>query len=82
MLLAAVAAGQGLALLPSSFAAMRRQGVVYRTLVEGDALSIGIGAATPASRPGLRARLMQAVADVRAGQRPAARGTARSGGPS
>lgn len=82
VLLAGVAAGRGLALLPSSFAAIRRLGVVYRRLVEGEALSIGIGVATAASRPGLRARLMQAVADVRAGQRPAARGTARRGGPS
>jgi DNA-binding transcriptional LysR family regulator len=42
-LLAEVAAGHALALLPISFKAIRRAGVVYRTLREGPALAIGIG---------------------------------------
>ncbi|QHI97546.1 LysR family transcriptional regulator [Xylophilus rhododendri] len=47
VLLAAVAAGTGLALLPSSFTALKRTGVVYRRLVEGDELAVGIGLVTP-----------------------------------
>lgn len=42
-LLAEVAAGHALALLPTSFKAIRRTGVVYRVLREGPALAIGIG---------------------------------------
>ncbi|MDA8455684.1 LysR family transcriptional regulator [Acidovorax sp. GBBC 3334] len=57
VLLAGVAAGQGIALLAGSFAGLRRTGVVYRRLVEGDALALGIGLATPPDRPAVRALL-------------------------
>lgn len=46
VLLAAVAAGTGLALLPSSFTELRRSGVAYRRLAEGTQLAVGIGLAT------------------------------------
>lgn len=42
-LLAEVAAGHALALLPASFKAIRRPGVAYRAMREGPALGIGIG---------------------------------------
>lgn len=45
VLLAEVAAGRALALLPRSFTALRRSGVSYRPLVEGDELAVGIGLA-------------------------------------
>ncbi|WCM93249.1 LysR family transcriptional regulator [Acidovorax sp. NCPPB 2350] len=54
VLLAEVAAGQGIALLAGSFAGLRRAGVVYRRLVEGDALALGIGLVTPPDRPAVR----------------------------
>jgi DNA-binding transcriptional LysR family regulator len=47
VLLGDVAAGKGVALLPASFAALRRAGVVYRKLAEGDALAVGLGLALP-----------------------------------
>jgi DNA-binding transcriptional LysR family regulator len=43
VLLSDVAAGKGLALLPASFAAIRRAGVAYRRLAEGDELAAGLG---------------------------------------
>jgi DNA-binding transcriptional LysR family regulator len=43
VLLSDVAAGKGVALLPSSFAALRRTGVAYRALAEGDELAVGLG---------------------------------------
>jgi hypothetical protein len=46
-----------MALLPSSFMALRRTGVAYRPLAEGGSLAVGIGLATPADRPALRAAL-------------------------
>lgn len=42
-LLAEVAAGHAVALLPASFKAIRRPGVAYRALREGTTLAIGIG---------------------------------------
>jgi len=53
VLLAEVAAGRALALLPSSFTALRRTGVAYRPLAEGEALAVGIGLATASDRPEL-----------------------------
>lgn len=53
VLLAEVAAGRGMALLAASFAGLRRAGVAYRRLAEGDALALGIGLALP---PGQSAR--------------------------
>lgn len=43
VLLAEVASGKAIALLPSSFRALRRVGVAYRALVEGQELSLGVG---------------------------------------
>lgn len=60
VLLAEVAAGRGMALLASSFAGLRRAGVAYRRLAEGDALSLGIGLAVPPGRPALQALWVQA----------------------
>ncbi len=54
VLLAEVAQGRGIALLPKSFIGLRRAGVVYRALVEGDELAVGIGLATPKDRQTLR----------------------------
>jgi DNA-binding transcriptional LysR family regulator len=46
VLLAEVAAGRAIALLPKSFTSLQRRGVVYRSLREGDELAVGIGLAT------------------------------------
>ena len=46
VLLAGVASGRALALLPKSLAGLRRRGVVYRVLREGAELAVGIGLAT------------------------------------
>ncbi len=43
VLLAEVAAGKGVAIVPSSFAALALKGVSYRRLREGDALAVGVG---------------------------------------
>lgn len=43
VLLSEVAAGNGIALLPASFAAIRRNGVAYRKLAEGERLAVGLG---------------------------------------
>lgn len=49
VLLAAVAAGKGVALLPDSFRALRLAGVSYRKLAEGDALGLRLALVTPAA---------------------------------
>jgi DNA-binding transcriptional LysR family regulator len=54
VLLADVAGGRGLALLPKSFARLRRAGVSYRALVEGEELAVGIGLATPRNKEVVR----------------------------
>jgi len=53
VLLADVAAGRAIALLPESFTALKRKGVAYRALREGEQLAVGIGLATRADRPEL-----------------------------
>jgi hypothetical protein len=53
-LLADVAGGRGIALLPKSFAGLRRSGVSYRALVEGEELAVGVGLATPRNKEVLR----------------------------
>lgn len=58
VLLAGVAAGEASAFLPGSFQALRRTGVVYKRLVEGDAMATGIGLATAADRRDLSERLL------------------------
>ena len=45
VLLGDVAAGKGMALLADSFRALRMAGVVYRPLLEGEELAVGIGLA-------------------------------------
>jgi hypothetical protein len=42
------------ALLPKSFTGLRRAGVAYRFLVEGDELAVGIGLATLRDRQAMR----------------------------
>lgn len=54
VLLAAVAAGTGLALLPRTFTELKRSGAVYRRLAEGEELAVGIGLATLTQRHTLR----------------------------
>ena len=54
VLLSDVASGRGVALLPKSFTGLRRAGVVYRSLVEGEELAVGIGLATRRDRQGMR----------------------------
>ena len=54
LLLAAIASGRGVALLPASFAAIRRDGVTYKPLREGSELYVGIGLATNSDRPEVR----------------------------
>lgn len=54
VLLAEVAAGRALALLPRSFTALRRSGVSYRPLAEGDELAVGLGLALRAGDAPLR----------------------------
>lgn len=61
VLLGEVANGRGIALLPQSFTALRRAGVVYRKLAEGEQLSVGIGLASPTDRPGVRDLLATAA---------------------
>jgi len=61
VLLAEVASGRGIALLPKSFAGLRKAGVAYRSLAEGDELAVGIGLATPKDRHILREMLAAAT---------------------
>jgi DNA-binding transcriptional LysR family regulator len=64
VLLAEVAAGRALALLPRSFTALRRAGVSYRPLVEGEALAVGVGLALHPGNAPLRETLRRcAVAE-------------------
>lgn len=53
VLLADVAAGRAVALLPQSFTTLKRTGVSYRALKEGQELAVGIGLATRTDRPEL-----------------------------
>lgn len=47
VLLARIAAGEGMGLLPASFAAIRREGVVFVSIREKDVLRIRLGVAAP-----------------------------------
>ena len=51
VLLSEVAAGNGMALLPASFAAIGRHGVAYRKLAEGDRLATGLGLVVAEGHP-------------------------------
>jgi DNA-binding transcriptional LysR family regulator len=61
VLLADVAAARGVALLPSSMRELRRRGVVYRPLSEGDELSVGVALALPPNSSELRKVLLGMV---------------------
>lgn len=61
VLLAEVASGRGIALLPQSFTRLRLEGVVYRALIEGEELAVGIGLATRMDRQALRDMLTAAA---------------------
>jgi DNA-binding transcriptional LysR family regulator len=67
VLLADVANGRGIALLPRSFVGLRRTGVIYRALAEGDELAVGIGLATPKDRQTVR-NMLALVAGTTDGQ--------------
>jgi len=64
VLLAEVAAGKAIALLPRSFVLLKRPGVAYRPLREGLELAVTIGLATRGDRPDVRKALQ---ADPRVG---------------
>ncbi|MGI4847407.1 MAG: LysR family transcriptional regulator [Janthinobacterium lividum] len=64
VLLAQVANGDGIALLAKSFTRLRRAGVVYRALEQGDELALGIGLATLEERQSVR-DMLGAVIDGR-----------------
>jgi hypothetical protein len=56
-------------LLPKSFAGLRRAGVSYRALIEGDELAVDIGLATPRSKEVVRDFLVAGLgigADIKA----------------
>jgi hypothetical protein len=59
VLLGHIASGRAVALLPQSFTALRRPGVVYRALWEGDELAVGIGLATAPDQLALREVLLR-----------------------
>jgi DNA-binding transcriptional LysR family regulator len=61
VLLADVAGGRGIALLPRSFAGLRRAGVSYRALAEGEELAVGIGLATPRNKEVVRDFLVSSL---------------------
>ncbi|MBO9515589.1 MAG: LysR family transcriptional regulator [Variovorax sp.] len=61
VLLAHVASGRGMALLPRSFVSLRKAGVAYRALSEGEELAVGIGLATPRDRSIMRDMLVSAT---------------------
>ena len=64
VLLADVAAGRALALLPQSFTALRRAGVSYRALVDGDALAVGVGLVLEAGQERLQRLLLRCLPSV------------------
>jgi len=59
VLLGEVAAGRALALLPRSFISLKRAGVSYRALREGDELAVGIGLALAPEQAALQALLLR-----------------------
>jgi len=65
VLLSDVAAGQGVAFLPASFRGLRRNGVSYRTLAQGDELAVGVGLATRPDRAELGSALLDLIAAAR-----------------
>lgn len=67
VLLSEVAAGNGIALLPASFAAIARSGVAYRKLAEGDALAAGLGLIVADGYPAAAADIVRRLAKARLG---------------
>lgn len=67
VLLANVARGRGIALLPRSFAGLKRTGIVYKELVEGEELGVGIGLVTDNDQEMVRKMLVKAAGLRRAG---------------
>lgn len=65
VLLAKVAAGVGVALLPASFSAIRRAGVSYRALDEGNELSVGVGLVTASDRLAVHESFLGLIQRVR-----------------
>jgi DNA-binding transcriptional LysR family regulator len=61
VLLAGVANASAFALLPTSFMSIKRSGVSYRPLKEGDELSIGVGLATSSEDAELRTLLLSCI---------------------
>lgn len=61
VLLARIAAGEGMGLLPASFAAIRRNGVAFARLEEGHAFELRLGLAVPPDK-GPLARTLAAMA--------------------
>lgn len=58
VLLAGVAGGRGVAMLPASFSTIRRDGVSYKVLREGAELNVGLGLATTVDRADVRQFLL------------------------
>ena len=73
VLLAEIASNKGVALLPSSFRALRRPGVAYRWLAEGAELSLGIALALPHGDSPWHRVSLSALKDDRPGRRSGAR---------
>lgn len=73
VLLSSIVAGRGIALVPSSFAALRRAGVAYRPLVEGDELAVRIGLAVPADRASTAGMLLSCIREAQDRARPSPR---------
>jgi DNA-binding transcriptional LysR family regulator len=67
VLLAGIIEGSGLALLPKSFMSLKRAGLIYRPLKEGDELAVGVGLATPHDRSDLNALLMRCAQSAKTG---------------
>lgn len=65
ILLARIARGDGLSLFPASFAAIQRQGVVFRPL-QDETLSVGLGLAMPAENEGRLGWLVECLKPTRA----------------
>jgi hypothetical protein len=64
VLLARIAAGEGMGLFPASFSVIRRTGVVFATLAEGDLLGIRLGLIVPLGREALSETLVQLAEDT------------------
>jgi DNA-binding transcriptional LysR family regulator len=76
VLLAGVAEGTAMALLPRTFNALRRPGVCYRTLREGEELAVSIGLATSPGADALHGLLVECANTAQ--QEPTIRPTANT----